>query len=87
MSVYLIVLEEPTSDGWGKLKNAWPDHYYIFDNRVAFVSPPGVSLVKDVCATLGIDDVEKISGIITEVRPTINGYAEKELWEWVNKAE
>ena len=85
MSIYLVTLNEDSTDEWATLKNMWPERHYILTNRIAFVAPPGLSLTEDVSEKLGMNDEGDVTGFVIEWGSHCTGYNRKALWEWMRK--
>ena len=89
MSIYFVVLNEPSEPAWNALKEEWPGRTYILNDRIAFVAPSEserVIVTEDICEALGMDTVEKVNGIVAEINyGAINGWNSKSLWEWLEK--
>ena len=90
MSVYLIILEEPNESVWTALKEEWPDRqHFILNDRLAFVAPDPkerILLVEDICDALGMGPINQVTGIVSQVSSSINGWHRERFWEWLEKA-
>ena len=86
MSVYLIALDEPNAEAWDRLKEEWSSRYLILNDRIALVSPEGISLTEDVCDVVGTNDAHEVTGFVAEVNyDAFNGWTNPRLWEWLRK--
>lgn len=57
MSIFAIVLNEPTQDDWAVVKEHWPDRHYVLTDRVSFVAPDnGTVLTTQIANLLGINE-------------------------------
>ena len=86
MSIYGIVLDEPSEDAWAALADKWPGRHFILDERLAFVAPEGISLTSDPAKVVGMHPDGKVWGVVLEVA-TYTGFNRRELWEWFSKVE
>ncbi|MDE0308810.1 MAG: hypothetical protein OXI60_03120 [Acidiferrobacterales bacterium] len=86
MTTFAIILSEPTPDDWEKLKQFPASSYYIVDDRVAFFSGKNVDLTAEISDMVGMNDDEKITGIVISVE-WYDGWHNNTLWEWLARKE
>lgn len=88
MSVYLIVLNEPSKPTWEKVKENWPgsEQHLILTDRIAFIAPPPIALTQEIANTLGISSEGKVIGLVIEANNKA-GYNNSSLIEWLGKVE
>ena len=87
MSIFAIVLNEPTQDGWAVVKEHWPDRHYILTDRVSFVAPDnGTVLTTQIANLLGINKESQVSGIVIKSAAN-SGFNDVGLWEWMRAVE
>ena len=86
MSVYLVALDEPNAGAWRRLEATWPDRHLVLDDRVALVSPDGISLTEEICEAVGMSKDHLVGGFVAEVNyDAFNGWTNPRLWEWLRK--
>ena len=90
MSTYLVALTSPSGEAWESLQKNWSGRCYILSDYIAFVAPnesERVIVTEDICTAVGMsDEGGKVNGVVAEIAfATINGFASKSLWEWLEK--
>lgn len=86
MSIYVVILDEPSEEAWAALEAKWPGRNFRMDDRVAFVAPPGepITTTADVAGVVGVNSDEERQGIVLE-HLAHTGFARSDLWEWLRK--
>lgn len=87
MATFVICLEEPNEEVWNKIGSTWKDSHFFASDRLALVSSNGITLAKDVSDVAGLtDEKSPVRGLVVEFS-AYYGYHQKELWEWLRKAQ
>ena len=81
MSLYAILLNEPSEAAWKKVKETWPKNH-VFDDRLALISTDNV-LTADVARDAGIG-ADGASGIVIQM-DFYSGHTSSTLVEWISK--
>lgn len=84
MTLYTIVLNEPSDHAWAKIRATWPKGHHILDDRVAFISADG-ALTGDIAKQIGIDSEQQINGIVVQM-DYFSGRTDASLVEWISKS-
>ncbi len=87
MATFVIYLEEPNEEVWERISDRWKDSHFFASDRLALVSSNGITLAKDVSDAAGLtDDDNPVRGLVVELS-AYYGFHQKELWEWLRKAQ
>ena len=85
MSVHAVILNAPNAYAWNCVRERWPRHYFLSDT-VAFVAPDElISLNRDIAEALGMNDANRVLGVVLDVGSSTYGYNSPALWEWLGK--
>ena len=58
MSVFLIVLTEPSDDALENIQEAWPERHHAITETLCMVSPGGVATARSILEKVGIGAAE-----------------------------
>lgn len=83
MSLYAIILNEPSDDAWRRVRKEW-EHHQIVDERLAIIKDDN-ALTKDVASKVGMDPERGTLGIVIQM-DYFFGRTATSLVEWINKA-
>ena len=84
MAIYLIVLDRPNKEVWGKVESDWPaPNHHIHDDRVALVLD-NTLLTSDVSEKIGIGS--EASGVVSQM-DFYSGHTSRRLVEWLKKTQ
>ena len=83
MSVFAVVLIEPTDESIELLQTHYPDHYEVASN-VFLVSSD--ELTKQVSKNIGIG-ADGADGVVFRLNHAYAGYTSRDTWEWLSKSE
>ena len=81
MSIYLILLDEPSEAAWQATREHWPDHL-IADDRHAFISAEN-ALTANIADQIGIGP-DGATGIVIQM-DYFAGRTSNTIVEWISK--
>ena len=90
MGLYLIALVEPNPTAWGRLREKWPDHHYILNERMAFAVPTGIATAETVRDAVGMEagTNDLPSGIVCALSDSeYSGVLPSKAVNWLKSAE
>lgn len=85
MSLYAIILEEPSAPVWKAVRARWPNHHYILNEVVAFVAPEGITSVGKISSAIGLGDELDASAMVFRCG-RYSGYATETWVDWLDEA-
>ncbi len=85
--VYAVLLEEPSSESFERLRKTYADNFYEMTPTSGFVRTD--ALTRTIAEKAGIkDEQEQIaSGVVFRLNKAYSGFADRALWEWLRQAE
>ena len=87
MSIHAILLREPNQQIWNRVRREWPVNYVVSDSIGFIASHDAVTLNRDIAEKLGMNDGERLAGVVVEINDNWFGYHTRDLWEWLSKAQ
>ena len=90
--VFIIVMVDPIQDEWASIKEKYPDRHRIVNDRIALVSPNGISTTSDILDVIRLsnmdNDKKHESCIVIDLTHTAyTGWLNTGYWEWIDKAK
>ena len=87
MSVFAIVLNEPSQTAWAAVKENWPGTHFILTDRIAFVAPDeNIVLTSEIAEKVGMNDDKNVLGFVMKSAANA-GFNKSGLWEWMRAVE
>ena len=89
MSTYLIALSDRNEAAWDLVKKNWPGCHHIIDERLAMVSPSGISTASEISQSIGISTgLSAPSGIVVEFfQNACSGVLSTQAVDWLRKVQ
>ena len=84
MTVYAIILVEPSEEAWERVRRAWPDEHIFHTDQIALINEKKATTTQHVAQLVGLDPDGKIRGMVFDAT-YIAGWGSSSLAEWLGR--